>query len=241
MVKNFNWHRESFSAKDYAEKMGIAEEERVKKSYVASDSSKQKRAYDVAADIRKFEIDKYWQRTLYFWGFITAIYAAYFSVLKEFYTDVLGFRSHGTIPLVVLSALGLFFCFSWLLASKGSKHWQENWENHLDMLEDEITGPLYKTYLAGTSYSVSAINIAAGIVLSLCAYGLFMFECIKFTELTLDMHGASAMGICAVFMVFVAVALFVYMEHVTGNSKNEGTIQFHLKQYEEIIPDESGK
>ena len=31
--------------------------------------------------------------------------------------------------------------------NRGSKHWQENWENHVDMLEDEMVGPLYKTVL----------------------------------------------------------------------------------------------
>ena len=42
----------------------------------------------------------------------------------------------------------------------GSKKWQENWEKHIDMLEDEVTGPIYKTVWNGTAYSVSQINIA---------------------------------------------------------------------------------
>jgi hypothetical protein len=28
--------------------------------------------------------------------------------------------------------------------NRGSKQWQENWENHADLLEDNIIGPLYK-------------------------------------------------------------------------------------------------
>ena len=31
--------------------------------------------------------------------------------------------------------------------NRGSKYWQENWENHIELLEDKITGPLYKTVL----------------------------------------------------------------------------------------------
>jgi hypothetical protein len=31
---------------------------------------------------------------------------------------------------------------------KGSKYWQENWEKHVDWLEDDVMGPLYKRVLA---------------------------------------------------------------------------------------------
>lgn len=246
MASSFSWKRKNISAEEYAEKMGISssdnnESQKFKVSVEEKDgkyeavidkelldaingSSINSNAYKAASDIRKFEIDKYWQRTLYFWGFISAIYIAYFNVLKEF-------CSHGSIPLLVLSALGLFFCFSWFLASKGSKHWQENWENHLDMLENDITGPLYKTYKAGDSYSVSQINIMAGIILSLCAYGLFMFECANFVNYILKLKGLLAVCISALFMIVIAVALFVYSQNVKGNVKNSGSIEFDFKKY----------
>ncbi|MBQ4331978.1 MAG: hypothetical protein IJC31_09090 [Spirochaetaceae bacterium] len=80
------------------------------------------KAYEVAADIRKFEIELFWKRATFFWAFITAIYVAYFQVLTQIHQN-----EHGYISLVVLAALGLFFCVSWVLSSKGSKHWQENW------------------------------------------------------------------------------------------------------------------
>ncbi|MBQ6566240.1 MAG: hypothetical protein IJL80_04215 [Treponema sp.] len=160
---SFNWNRRKISPAEYEKQIGIPSSNAAKTEFTvtvnkgsndcytvkveqdfldALHGSKHLSAYTVASDIRKFEIDKYWQRTLYFWGFITAIYMAYFNALKEFYcNECTGERFHGSLPLVILSALGLFFCVSWLLASKGSKHWQENWENHLDLLEDDITGP----------------------------------------------------------------------------------------------------
>lgn len=134
-------------------------------------------------------------------------------------------------PLLIFSALGLFFCFSWYLASRGSKHWQENWENHIDMLEDDITGPLYKTYKAGISYSVSNINIVAGKVLSLCAYGLLLFETINFVKKTLKLNNTLAIGISVIFMLVVAVSLFLYSQVVKGNSRTSGSIDFDLKEY----------
>jgi len=45
--------------------------------------------------------------------------------------------------------------------NKGSKFWQQNWEAHIDILEKEISGPLYKTLNYRNSkpiYSVSKIN-----------------------------------------------------------------------------------
>ncbi|MRS04692.1 hypothetical protein EG832_15970 [bacterium] len=45
---------------------------------------------------------------------------------------------------LVIGCLGLLFSVSWYCVNRGSKQWQENWENHVDLLEDEIIGPLYK-------------------------------------------------------------------------------------------------
>ena len=48
---------------------------------------------------------------------------------------------------LIVASIGFVFTFAWHLANRGSKYWQENWENHLDLLEDKVTGPLYKTLL----------------------------------------------------------------------------------------------
>lgn len=94
-----------------------------------------------ALDIRKFEIDLYWKRASYFWTFIGAALAGYVAVQASNSLTK-------TSPSILLSCLGLVFSFAWLLANRGSKYWQENWENHVDMLEDAVTGPLYKVVLS---------------------------------------------------------------------------------------------
>jgi hypothetical protein len=43
--------------------------------------------------------------------------------------------------------VGLVFSWAWFCANRGSKQWQENWENHVDFLEDGVNGPLYKTII----------------------------------------------------------------------------------------------
>jgi hypothetical protein len=150
--------------------------------YNSAFGEKRKEAFEHALDIRKFEIDLYWKRATYFWTFIGATIAGYAAV----------FVASGNFPktdlLVILSCLGVVFSFAWFCVNRGSKHWQENWENHVDMLENEIIGPLYKTvltrpdstslseYVAGvitgpSSLSVSKINQ----IISLYVTGLWVF------------------------------------------------------------------
>ncbi len=94
-----------------------------------------------ALDIRKFEISLYWQRATYFWTLIAATFAGYFAVLSAEHMKDKEFNAY------VLACVGLIFSLAWFLTNRGSKYWQENWENHVDMLEDGTTGPLYKTVL----------------------------------------------------------------------------------------------
>ncbi len=102
---------------------------------------KEKEALERALDIRKFEIDLYWKRAAYFWAFIGATFAGYLGVQassSEYKQDL----------AVILSCLGVVFSFAWFLVNRGSKYWQENWEKHVDVLEDKVHGPLYKVVLS---------------------------------------------------------------------------------------------
>lgn len=194
-----------------------------------SAESKIAKAYEQAAEIRRFEIELYWKRAGYFWAFIASIYAAFFSVQKEFYYDTCAGFTHGAVPLLVLSALGFFFCLAWVLSSYASKHWQENWEKHIDLLEDYVTGPLYKIYSAGTSYSVSKINIAAGYVISVCSAGLFVFEAAEFCRNLKSLPSIFAFVTMTVLAVCGCAAFFVYSK---GNADDSGEIEFDQKIYE---------
>lgn len=201
----------------------LAEYKRLfKESEKNSHQSMWEKAYDVAADIRKFEIELFWKRATFFWAFITAIYVAYFQVLTQIHRSV-----HGYISLVILAALGLFFCVSWLLSSKGSKHWQENWEEHLNILEDNVTGPLYKTYLAEKSYSLSKIAIYAGWAVSFCAYGLLLYEFSCFVKQNLKSPQELQFILTIVFATFVPLCLYVYSKNVLGNLSGAREITFY--------------
>jgi hypothetical protein len=134
------------SIDEYAVKFGI----------IPENKNKREAALERAWKNRDFEIDKFWTRSAYFWGFIALIFGGYISVLTGKNT----LKAEAMYLDLYLILLGIIFSVAWLLVIKGSKQWQENWEAHIDKLEDDITGPLHKTvYYTGTDfYSVSKIN-----------------------------------------------------------------------------------
>jgi len=119
-------------------------EDEYKRSFgldVPGDKKKTAQALEHALDIRKFEIGLYWQRAAYFWALIAVAFAGYFAILGS---DNLTDKEYLAF---IVGCVGATFTWAWFLVNRGSKFWQENWENHVDMLEDEIAGPLYKTIL----------------------------------------------------------------------------------------------
>jgi hypothetical protein len=118
-------------------------QERYNRKFGISDKNieKTQRALDYALDIRKFEIELYWKRATYFWALIAVAFAGFFAVLASDKID------QAELYAFIIGCVGFVFSWSWFLVNRGSKYWQENWENHVNMLEDTVIGPLYKTRL----------------------------------------------------------------------------------------------
>lgn len=111
-----------------------------------------KAALDRAHDLRRFEIENYWRRATYFWGF----------QLVAFGAVALSAKDGRVFPELILpvSVLGAVTAFAGVLTAKGSKFWQQNWEGHVDLLEDEVEGRLHQTALVRDRLerSVSKVN-----------------------------------------------------------------------------------
>jgi hypothetical protein len=127
--------------------------------------SKTEKALELALEIRKFEIELYWKRATYFWTFLAVALAGYVTVSTS--KDIP--PNEKPDALLLVSCLGVVFSIAWYFVNRGSKFWQENWEKHVDLLENEINGPLYKTVLSEADlafwklwgpydFSVSKIN-----------------------------------------------------------------------------------
>ena len=99
-----------------------------------------------ARENRKFEIELYWKRAGYFWVFIALTFAGYASL-----------QTHPILAFLTACS-GFVFSLAWYFVNRGSKQWQENWELHVDLLEDEIAGPIYKTVVQRSPTRFCALN-----------------------------------------------------------------------------------
>jgi hypothetical protein len=171
-----------------------------------------RKALDIALEIRKFEIEHYWKRATYFWAFIATALAGYVTVLAS--KDIPPRQKADA--LLAASCLGVVFSVAWYFVNRASKFWQENWEKHVDLMEDSIIGPLYKTVLSDDSlrfwrpwgpypFSVSKLNQ----ILSFFVVLLFLM----LTGATISEY--SRLGLCpdafAVLMITLTVGTIVIL------------------------------
>ena len=117
---------------------------------------RRKAAFDKSWEIRNFEIDLYWRRATYFWAFIASTFVGYFAMINTDAYRLDDAQHHEEV--FFLACIGLLLSMAWALTNRGSKAWQRHWEVHVDLLEDEFTGPLYKTVHPPRTYSVSKLN-----------------------------------------------------------------------------------
>ena len=65
---------------EYYEAFGIKKEG---SKFIVQDTKKVEAAYQKAWENRNYEIDKFWSRALYFWGFIAATFVAYTAIITK--------------------------------------------------------------------------------------------------------------------------------------------------------------
>lgn len=117
------------------------------------------KAYETAVETRKLEIELFWSRSLFFWGFIASAFVAY-AAMRRFGSDI----------SIVVACFGLVCSLAWSLVNRGSKFWQESWETKVEKIEPSVTGALFSRpenvqahkgfWLRGRKFSVSKIAIA---------------------------------------------------------------------------------
>ncbi len=172
--------------------MSTSQINQLKYDALFKDDSIIKEALKQAYEIRKFEIELYWKRATYFWTFIGAAfvgYAAFYNAGNSATTS----NPNREFILILISCVGFVFSVAWHCVNKGSKFWQENWENHVELLEDKVFGPIYKTltkrpqrsssirhciedfFVSPKPFSVSKINQLVSTFMAL-VWGLILFS-----------------------------------------------------------------
>ncbi len=77
------------------------------------------RLLEIIAETRKFEIQLFWSRSLFFWGFTTLVITAYGAA----------YHYHVSRDIQFAVACGGFICsWIWMLVNRSSKYWQKVWE-----------------------------------------------------------------------------------------------------------------
>ena len=91
-----------------------------------------KKAFDVAHDNRKFEIDMLWKRSVFYWGFIAASFVGYAAAEKL-----------SSNLSIIFCAFGFMCSVAWAAGNRGSKYWQEYWENKVVLFQNRVTGDIF--------------------------------------------------------------------------------------------------
>ena len=141
-------------------------------------------------EIRKFEIQNLWQRSLFLATFIVILLTGYGSLIKDFTSKNEQQTQLTHIVCCVLTFLGAIFSIIWIMMGKGSKAWYEIYEQKIYKSEHEHFKWDEEYCLSGGSpssfnnslwsrgagaFSVSRINILLGQVLFIiCSTALFV-------------------------------------------------------------------
>jgi hypothetical protein len=125
-----------------------------------------KEAFKAAVDARRLEIENFWRRSLFFWGFIAATYAAFSKAETDFDRSI-------------LAHFGFFTSCCWYLINRGSKAWQEIWEQKVVKMERgervySLTPKIQPKWLGAGAYSVSKITTLLSLVTALGWIALIM-------------------------------------------------------------------
>lgn len=170
-------------------------------------------AYKIAIDTRNFEIKLFWQRSLFFAAFISAIFIGYSRPEADDFSKL------------ILSSLGFLLTFAWLLANRGSKYWYESWETKIGEIEEgydfKLFGPwkkpqdkffLYKAQ----PYSVSKIGIYVTDLIFIGWAVILTKEVMGFFQVLVKFEQNS----CAIFVIYIiflitAIGLLIFKTKTT--------------------------
>lgn len=217
LVKKDEKALEQISDKDY-EKLFITD--RTKEEI--------KFSYQQAWAAKNFEIELYWKRAQYFWAFQIAAFAGYFAVLNS--TTYSTEPSKNPEILFFVVCIGFITAIAWNFINQGSKTWQRHWEIHVDMLEEHLTGPLYKIVTTQKTFSVSKINdvVSRFFVLIWILMGIKYFN----KHLTLLYKESSGFNWLIFFAIMITIyfLLAMYLGHGRGRF-GERKVKFYERKF----------
>lgn len=116
-----------------------------------------KLALSYAAETRRFEIERFWQRSLFFWGMVAAAFVAFAALQEKDLTSQF-----------LIGCFGIVTSTAWTLQNRGAKYWHESWEHKTHLLQRRVLGtdlfsnkePVqFKGWFGASRFSVSKITV----------------------------------------------------------------------------------
>jgi len=165
--------------------------------------------FRVANETRKFEIELFWKRALFFGGFVSITFVGYYTV-----SDL--------IVKLMLAVFGAFCSYLWILVNKGSKFWQENWEGHIAHSDVEVKKEMFqkvyrknsKELFGANKFSPSKITIALTSYITV----LWVFLVLK-TFFFFFYETTRLIGLCLIFGTLCFSIFTYYNVHSKGKWK----------------------
>ena len=187
---------------------------------------------------RKFELEHFWQRSIFLATIFVVLLAGYGKIIFSMYFPESCVAGEGNNLLIQhsiawgITLLNLAFSMLWIMMAKGSKFWYERYEHSINSLleksllledinndyprhgvleyppDDRYSDNLFSTNAGG--YSVSKVNITIGII------GVFVFLLLNglhFAVILKEKFNKIDSFQCAMFSfveVLVVFALFYY-------------------------------
>ena len=199
---------------------------------MSEEEKKEIKALEIILDTRKFEIGLFWNRSLFFWGFITLAFAFYGYAKKEL--------SQGVIPLGAAS-FGLICSWCWHLVNRGSKYWQENWEQKVEDLEEKVTGQklffererrLDKGFWSAWTYSVGKLTLFMSLFVFFIWIMIFTNETVLLLAKPMGWNIGKSGWLCfkSVTIILFTSAMFLFSTFWTATSGEERNHKYLCKK-----------
>ena len=137
------------------------------------------KAFNIAHDNRKLEISLFWQRSLFFWGFVASALVAFGSLYGK-----------NNLISSFVAIFGVVCSVTWSLVNRGSKYWQEYWERKVSYYQRYVTGNIFHdknpvTTSVFNNYSGRRISVSK-LAMALSDYTVFMWICLIFSTIYND-------------------------------------------------------
>lgn len=186
-----------------------------------------------AMNYRDFEINLTWERAKYFILFLSAIFIAYYTI--KYNNDIKDGKVvcniYPSFIPILLMGLGTLISYIWYLVNRGSKTIYENWEHHIDFIEEEFRlGKISRIHiykdvsfldlLKGYPISVSRANNLVSLLITGAFLIMFLHESFNLVSANMDCNISCYIKLCIIVVTFFC--LFLITCFIKSGNYNSG-------------------